>query len=156
MDIEDLKSLISDLVGVEPKSVATDTDAHNAATWISMQNGAELEAETILGPAIKEAYAKHKKLTAERKTIFEKLEAAKSRVRGALANFIGAGHKVNGCYTKTSYKITVENEALLPAEYVKSVPDMDGIEAWVKLTEGKQAIPGISVEKVHVLVFGEK
>lgn len=153
--IDELKSSIADLVGVEPKSIATDRDAAEAAIWVDMQKKTEAEAEAILSPAIKEAFAKHKQLTGEKKTLLEKLSSAKDRVRAGLSNWIGAGHDVKGCYVKTKYRVTVNDVGLLPGEYLMTVPDMNELEAWANLTEGKEKVPGCTIEPVHVLYAKE-
>lgn len=154
-EIADLRSSIADLVGVEPKSIATDRDAAEAATWVDMQKKTEAEAEAILQPAIKEAFDAHRKLTKEKKTLLEKLDAAKDRVRAGLSNWIGAGHDVKGCYVKTKYRVTVNDVSALPEEYKMTVAKMDDLEAWAALTEGKQAVPGCTIDPVHVLYARE-
>lgn len=154
--LDDLKSSIADLTGVEPKSIASDRDAREASIWVDMQKKTEAEAEALLGPAIKKAFTEHKKLTGEKKSLLDKLIASKDRVRAGLANWIGAGHAVAGCYVKTKYRVTVNDMSQLPDEYKMTVADMDELEKWATLTEGKQKVPGCTIVPVHILYAKEQ
>ena len=156
MDRAELTMTIADLAGVEPKSIGTDDQASEAAQWIDLQKKTETEADVLLDPAIKEAFGKHRILTGEKKKLLEKLLAAKDRVRAGLANWIAGGHTVNGCYTKTKWKVTIADQGLLPGEYLMTVPDMVKIQDWVNITEGKQPVPGCAIEPVHILYAREE
>ena len=151
----DLRLTIDDITGVEPRSIASDRDAKEAATWVEMGKKAEAEAESLLDPAIKKAYAEHKKLTGEKKSLLEKLLSATDRVRVGLANWIAAGHSVAGCYTKTSFRVTVNKPEDVPDEYAYRAIDEKKLADWAKLTEGKQPIPGCTIDPVHVLYAKE-
>ena len=155
MTIDDVRSTIADLKGVEPKSFGNDAQAAEAAQWIDIARKAEADVETLLGPAIKEAFAAHKKLTGEKKTILEKLSAAKDRVRVNLANWIAGGHDVKGCYIQRKFRITVTDQCLLSSEFLMTVPDVDGLQKWVDQTEGKIAIPGVTIEPINILYARE-
>lgn len=155
MQLDDIKSMVADLLDVEPRSFGTDREASEAAQWIDLQKKTEAEADSVLDPAIKEAFAAHKKLTGQKKTMLEKLLAAKDRVRMHLANWIGSGHEVEGCYVKTKYRVTITDVGLLPSEYLMTVADMPALEEWVKTTEGKMPVPGCTIEPVHVLYARE-
>jgi hypothetical protein len=156
MQIEDIRSMVADLADVAPKSLATDADAVEAAQWIDIAKKTEAEAEVLLDPDIKEAFAAHKKLTAQKKTLLEKLTAAKDRVRVNLANWIAGGHDVAGCYIKKKFKVTVTDESLLPPEYLLTIPNMQELEAWAATTEGKVAIPGCAIDQVNILYAKEQ
>lgn len=155
MTLDELQMGISDLTGVEPRSIASDNDAKEASAWVEMEKKAEIDAESLLDPAIKKAYAEHKRLTGEKKSLLEKLLSAKDRVRAGLANWIAAGHSVQGCYIKTKYRVTVTDPGLLPREFLVAVPDMPELEKWATVTEGNQPIPGCTIEPVHVLYAKE-
>jgi hypothetical protein len=156
MTIDEIKGTVSDLVGVEPKSVASDRDAAEANAWVSAQKQVENDVEELLGPEIKKAFDAHKKLTGQKKTLLEKLGTAKDRVRAKLANWIAAGHPVEGCYTKTKYRVTVDDQSKLPPEYLMTVPNMEELQKFVDLTEGKQAVDGVTIEPVHILYASDK
>lgn len=155
MNLDDLQMGISDLTGVEPHSIGSDREAKEAATWVEMAKKAEADTDELLGPTIKAAFDAHKKLTGERKSLLEKLLSAKDRVRSGLANWIGAGHNVQGCYVKTTFKVTVSDPEQVPDEYAYRAIDEKKLAEWAKLTEGKQAIPGCVIEPVHVLYAKE-
>ncbi|MGB6728252.1 MAG: hypothetical protein WBE74_20340, partial [Terracidiphilus sp.] len=91
MDRDELSMTIADLAGVEPKSIGTDAQASEAAQWIDLQKKTEADTNTLLDPAIREAFRKHRALTGEKKKLLEKLLAAKDRVRVSLANWIAGG-----------------------------------------------------------------
>lgn len=154
--VEEIQSTIADLVGVEPKSLGSDREAKEAASWVAVQKQVEADTAELLDPAIKEAYAAHKELTGQKKTLLESLEAAKNRVRFHLANWIAAGHAVVGCYTKTTYKVTVNDPAMVPDDYAYRAIDEKKLADWAKLTEGKQGVPGCTIEPCHVLYATEK
>ena len=156
MTIEEIEGTIADLVGVEPKSLGTDRQAAEAASWVAIQKQTEAEADALLDAPIKEAYAAHKELTGQKKTLLASLLAAKDRVRFHLANWIAAGHPVNGCYTKTTWKVTVNDPAKVPDEYAYRAIDEKKLADWAKLTEGKQAVPGCTIEPSHILYYTEK
>ena len=156
MTIEEIQVTIADLVGVEPKSLGADREAAEAASWVAIQKQTEAEADALLDPEIKTAFAAHKKLTGQKKSLLESLLSAKDRVRFHLANWIAAGHAVNGCYTKTTWKVTVKDPEKVPDEYAYRAIDEKKLADWAKLTEGKQAIPGCSIEPCHVLYYSEK
>lgn len=156
MTIEEIAITIADLVGVEPKQFGTDRDANEAAQWVAIQKKTEAEAEALLNPAIAIAYAAHKKLSGQKKTLLESLLSAKDRVRFHLANWIAAGHSVAGAYTKTTWKVTVNDAARVPDEYAVRAIDEKKLAEWAKLTEGKQPIPGCTIEPSHVLYYSEK
>jgi len=156
MTIEEIEGTIADLVGVEPKSLGTDRQAAEAASWVAIQKQTEAEADALLDPSIKEAYAAHKELTGQKKTLLASLLAAKDRVRFHLANWIAAGHAVNGCYTKTTWKVTVNDPAKVPDEYAYRAIDEKKLADWAKLTEGKQSVPGCTIEPCHILYYTEK
>jgi|SRR6185437_1966724 len=155
MNLEELQMGISDLTGVEPRSIGSDREAKEAATWVELEKKAEADAESILDPVIKRAYAEHKRLTGEKKAMLEKLLSAKDRVRAGLANWIGAGHAVAGCYVKTSYKVTVNDPGAVPDEYAYRAIDEKKLAEWAKLTEGSQPVSGCTIEPVHVLYAKE-
>ena len=155
MELSELKMTIADLTGVEPRSIGTDKQAAEAAQWIDLQKKTEADANALLDPAIKTAYAAHKKLTGEKKSLLEKLVAAKDRVRVNLANWIAGGHSVAACYIKTSYRVTVTDPALVPDEYMMTVPDLAKIQEWVTLTSGEQAVAGCTIDRVNVLYAKE-
>ncbi len=71
MDRDELTMTVADLVGVEPKSIGADEQASKAAQWIDLQKKTEAEADTLLDPAIREAFGKHRALTGEQ--LFEEL-----------------------------------------------------------------------------------
>ena len=156
MTIEEIEVTIADLVGVEPKSLGTDRQAAEAAAWVAIQKQTEAEADALLDHPIKEAYAAHKELTGQKKTLLGALMGAKDRVRFHLANWIAAGHPVNGCYTKTTYKVTVNDPAKVPDEYAYRAIDEKKLADWAKLTEGKQPVPGCTIEPCHILYYTEK
>ena len=155
MTIEELQMGISDLAGVEPRSIGSDREAKEAATWVEMQKKAEADAESLLDPVIKKAYAEHKRLTGEKKSLLEKLLSAKDRVRASLANWIAAGHDVQGCYIKTTFRVTVNDVEKVPDEYAYRAVDEKKLAEWAKVTEGKVAIPGCTIEPVRVLYAKE-
>jgi hypothetical protein len=155
MNIEELQMTIASLADVEPRSIGTDRQAREAAVWVDMERKTEAHVDSILEPAIKTAFTEHRRLTGEKKTLLEKLLSAKDRVRMNLANWIAAGNGVDGCYVKTKYKVTVTEPGLLPGEYAMMVPDMPEIQQFVDTTEGKVAIPGVSIEPVHILYAKE-
>ena len=155
MELSELKMTIADLTGVEPRSIGSDTQAAEAAQWIDLQKKTEADANALLDPAIKTAFAAHKKLTREKKSLLEKLVAAKDRVRVNLANWIAGGHSVAGCYIKTSYRVTVTDAALVPDEYMMTVPDLAKIQEWVTLTSGEQPVAGCTIDRVNVLYAKE-
>ncbi len=151
MNVEALKLAISDLIGVEPRSIASDRSAAEAAVWVEMEQRSEADAESMLGPAIKLAYTEHKRLTSEKKSMLEKLLSAKARVRAGLANWIAAGHAVDGCYVKTSYRVIVTDPDKVPDEYTYRAIDEEKLAKWAEMTEGAQAVPGCVIEPVRVL-----
>lgn len=155
MKMDAISSMMSDLLDVEPKTFGTDKDAAEAAQWVAIQKQTEAEIDAILDPAIKSAYAYHKKLTGEKKSFLEKLTAAKDRVRMNLANWIGAGHAVDGCYIKTTYRVTVTHPDDVPEEFMICAPDEKKLQEWAKTTEGRVHIPGCSIESVHILYAKE-
>lgn len=155
MTLEELQMSISDLTGVEPRSIGTDREAKEAATWVEMQKKVEADAEELLSPKIKAAFDAHKKLTGEKKTLLEKLLSAKDRVRVSLANWIAAGHGVQGCYIKTTFKVTITDSEKVPDEYAYRAIDEKKLAEWAKVTEGKVAIPGCTIEPVRVLYAKE-
>jgi hypothetical protein len=155
MTLEELQMGISDLTGVEPRSIGSDREAKEAATWVEMQKRAEADAEELLSPKIKAAFDAHKKLTAERKSLLEKLLSAKDRVRAGLANWIAAGHDVQGCYIKTTFKVVVNDAEQIPDEYAYRAIDEKKLAEWAKVTEGRVAIPGCTIEPVRVLYAKE-
>lgn len=155
MTLEELQMNVSDLVGVEPRSIGSDREAKEAATWVELGKQAEVDADTLLDPAIKSAYSEHRKLTGEKKSLLEKLASAKDRVRVGLANWIASGHEVKGCYTKTNYKVIVKDPEQVPNEYAYRAIDEKKLAEWAKTTEGKVAIPGCTIESVHVLYAKE-
>jgi hypothetical protein len=155
MTLEEIRSMISDLADVEPKSFGSDEQASEAAQWIDIAKKTELEADALLDPAIKEAFAAHNKMTGQKKSLLEKLSIAKDRVRMNLANWIAIGHDVKGCYVKKKFRVTVTDVGLLPNEYLMTVPDAVEIQNWVDTTEGKIPIPGVSIEQVNILYAKE-
>jgi hypothetical protein len=155
MTLDELKMGISDLTGVEPRSIGSDREAKEAATWVEMQKRAEADAESLLDPVIKKAYAEHKRLTGEKKSLLEKLLSAKDRVRAGLANWIAAGHDVQGCYIKTTFRVTVNDAEQIPDDYAYRAIDEKKLAEWAKVTEGKVAIPGCTIEPVRVLYAKE-
>lgn len=155
MTLNEVRYMISDLCDVEPKSFGNDRQAKDAAAWIEIEKKTEADANALLDPAIKQAFAMHKKLTGEKKSLLEKLAAAKDRVRVNLANWIAGGHDVQGCYIKKKFKVTVTDVGLLPGEYLVTVPDMEEIQRWVDQTEGKIVVPGCTIEQVNVLYSRE-
>ena len=154
--IADLTMTIADLTGVEPERVATDAEAREAAQWVDLQRKTEAEIDSLLDPAIKTAFAAHKKLTGQKKTLLEGLVSAKDRVRVRLANWIAGGRAVPGCYIKTTWKVSVSNAEQVPDEYAYRAIDEKKLADWVKLTEGKQAVPGCTIEQVNVLYAKEQ
>lgn len=155
MELSELQMTIADLAGVEPRSIGTDAQAKEAACWVDLAKKTEADADALLDPAIKEAFAKHRELTGGKKKLLEKLLGAKDRVRMNLANWIAGGHTVPGCYIKTSWKVAVVDEAKVPEEYWTRAIDTKKLSDWAKLTEGKQSIPGCSIEPVNVLYAKE-
>ncbi len=155
MNRDELQMTVADLAGVEPKSIGTDVDAHNAAQWIDLQKKTEADADALLDPAIREAFGKHRALTGEKKKLLEKLLAAKDRVRVSLANWIAGGHAVEGCYTVTKWKVAMTDLATLPDEYKVTVADVAKIQEWVNTTQGQQPVPGCTIEPVHILYSRE-
>lgn len=155
MTVDEIQMGISDLVEVEPRSIGSDREAKEAAVWVEMEKKVEADVDALLDPTIKKAYSEHRKLTAEKKSLLEKIIYAKDRVRVGLANWIGAGHAVAGCYVKTKYRVTVIDAELVPEEYLMTVADMPQLEKWAATTEGKVAIPGCAIEPIHVLYAKE-
>ena len=155
MDRTELEMTVADLVGVEPKSIGTDAQASEAAQWIDLQKKTEAEADTLLDPAIREAFGKHRALTGEKKKLLKKLLAAKDRVRVSLANWIAGGHAVEGCYIVTKWKVAMTDLATLPDEYKVTVADVAKIQEWVNTTQGQQPVPGCTIEPVHILYSRE-
>jgi hypothetical protein len=156
MKIDEIRSMVSDLADVEPKTFGTDKDADEAAQWVDIAKKTEAEAEALLDPAIKEAFAAHKKLTGQKKSLLEKLSAAKDRVRVNLANWIAGGHDVKGCHIQKKFRFKVIDQCLLPNEFLMTVPDMDGLQKWVDQTEGKVPVPGVNIEQVNILFAREQ
>ena len=156
MNLDDIRSMISDLTDVEPRSIGTDRDATEAAQWIDIERKTEAQADELLDPAIKEAYSRHRKLTGEKKSLLEKLMAAKDRVRMNLANWIAGGHDVKGAYIKKKFKVTVIDVELLPDEYLMTVPNMEELQKWIDQTEGKVPVPGCQIDQVNVLYSREE
>lgn len=154
--LESLKSSISDLVEVEPKSFGTDAQADEGAAWIQFTKKTEADVDEILDPGIKTAFAAHKKLTGQKKSLVEKLLAAKDRVRRNLANWIAGGHTVKGCYIKRRYRVIVTDEKKLPDEYFIVTVDQKKLDEWATKTEGNVAIPGCVVEQVNILYASDK
>lgn len=155
MKIDEIRSTISDLMGVEPKSFGNDVQAKEAAEWILISKKTEDEIDATLDPEIKEAFTEHRRLTTQKKSILEKLISAKARVRVNLANWIAGGHDVKGCYIKTSYKVTVTNADEVPDEYAFRAINEEMIKNWVSQTEGKVPVPGCTIEPVNVLYARE-
>lgn len=156
MTIDDIKAMAADLLDVETRSIGTDRDASEAAQWVDLEKKTEAEADTLLDPAIKTAYSAHRKLTAEKKSLLEKLFSAKDRVRFNLANWIAGGHDVKGCYIKTTWKVIVNDPAKVPEEYAYRAIDEKALAEWVKTTEGKMPVPGCTIEQVNVLYAREQ
>lgn len=156
MKLDEIRSMVSDLADVEPKTFGTDADANEAAQWVDIAKKTEAEAEALLDPAIKEAFAAHKKLTGQKKSLLEKLQSAKDRVRVNLANWIAGGHDVKGCYIKKKFRVTVSNEALLPSEFFITVPDMNALQDWVDRTEGQVPVNGCTIDQVNILFAREQ
>ena len=67
MNIEEIQGHIQDLVSVEPKSLASPSQAKEAAAWVSLQKQAEAEVEAYCNPSIKAAFDNHKQLVAKGK-----------------------------------------------------------------------------------------
>jgi hypothetical protein len=156
IDIQDVETLIKDLCDVEQKSIGTGPEARDAAAWVSLAKDCETSADAYFDPAIKTAYASHKKLVAEKKGFLELLIAAKDRVRSNLANWIAGGHPVDGCYIKRSFKIIVIDPEIVPQEYWVRKIDEEKILEWIKQTDGKMAVPGVQVDPVNVLYSGRE
>jgi uncharacterized membrane protein len=150
-DLTDLKVILQDLVDVEPRSIGSDTQAREASVWVEIQKQTEGDVDNLLDPAIKDAYAAHRKLTGEKKSLLEKLLSAKDRVRVGLANWIAGGHAVKGCYIKTTWRVTVVDAAKVPEEYHLDIIDEKKLKDWVVLTEGKQGVPGVTIEPINIL-----
>ncbi len=146
---------ISDLVGVEPRSIGSDLQAAEAACWVEMEKNTEAAVEEWLGPLIKYAYTEHKRLIGEKKSLLEKLWCAKDRVRVGLANWIATGHAVQGCYIKTVYHGVIIDPEKLPDEYSYRAITEKKLDEWAQQTEGQQPIPGCSIDPVHVLYSRE-
>ena len=153
--VESLQHIIGGLVDVEPRSFGTDADAAEGMAWIQFVKKTEAEADELLDPGIKEAFAAHKKLTGQKKSLLERLSAAKDRVRVNLANWIAGGHKVDGCYIKSKWRAVVKDEKKLPDEYFIVTVDQKKLDEWATKTEGKVAIPGCEIEQVNVLYSRE-
>ena len=153
-DIEDIAQPIKDLAGVEPRSIASDAGAKEAMTWHQMAKGAIKEAEDAFKPIIAPLDKAHKDAVAKRKKFLENIEKAVARVRPAIANWIYSGHKVEGAYARTSYKITIDDAGSVPAEYFS--PDPEKIMEFVKLTEGKVPVDGCTITPVAVLYAGKE
>ncbi|MHB1952446.1 MAG: hypothetical protein ACYCOU_01760 [Sulfobacillus sp.] len=151
MTIEELQSGIKELLDVAPGSIEGDSTAAEAAQWLEGEKLAEAGAEEVLGARIKTAFEAHRKLTGQRKTLLENLLAAKEKVRAHLARWIAAGHAVENCSIRTKYKITVEDASWLPSEYWTMVPDMDAIQKAADASQGREAIPGCTIQAVHTL-----
>jgi len=150
-DLTDLRVILKDLVDVEPRSIGSDTQAREAAIWVEIQKQTEGDVDRLLDPDIKDAYAAHRKLAGEKKSLLETLLSAKDRVRVGLANWIAGGHAVKGCYIKTSWRITVVDPVKVPEEYHQDVIDEKKLKEWVALTEGKVGVPGVTIEPVNIL-----
>lgn len=153
--IEDLRSTIKDLVKIEPKSFGNDMQAEEAAQWVLVAKQTESWADQVLDPAIKEAYAAHRTLTGEKKTILEKLMAARDRVRANLANWIACGHEVAYCYIQTKYRVTVVDESKVPPDFLVTTVDQKKLEDWVKTTNGQMPVEGCVIEPIHILFAKE-
>ncbi|MHB1952160.1 MAG: hypothetical protein ACYCOU_00305 [Sulfobacillus sp.] len=154
MTLDELKSGIAELLDVAPTQIEGDSKAAEAARWLEGEKIAEIEAEEILGPAIKTAFERHRTLTGQRKKLLENLLAAKDGIRAGLAQWIAAGHQVENCAIRTKYKVTVTDVGLLPPEYWTMVPDLDAIQKEANASEGRGAIPGCAIEVVHTLYQG--
>lgn len=154
--LESLKSMISDLVGVEPNSFGTDAQAAEGAAWIQFTKKTETEVDELLDADIKEAFAAHKKLTGQKKSLVEKLLAAKDRVRMNLANWIAGEHKVDGFYIKKKWRVIVNDEKQLTDEYFKVEVDQEKLDDWATKTEGKVTIPGCEIKQVNILYASNK
>ena len=155
MNLSDMQGMISDLTGIEPRSIGSDAEAADAAQWVALIKNTEAEVEAALDPAIKEAFAAHKKLTGEKKGLLEKLTAATGRVRANLANWIAGGHDVKGCYIKTTFKVIVEDINQIPDDYIIPTVDEKALLDWARTTEGSVPVPGVRFDPVHVLYARE-
>lgn len=150
-ELDTLKAAIADLVEAEIRSIGTDADASEAGAWVKMTAKTEAEADAALDPSIKAAFAAHKKLTGEKKSLLEKLVGAKNRVRLNLANWIAGDHSVEGFYIKKKWTVTVADFDKLPKEYTKVVADQEALDAFATLTEGRVGIDGCTIEQVNTL-----
>jgi hypothetical protein len=151
MAIESIETTIKDLVDVEPRSFGNDQQIGDAAAWLQFTKQTEGEVEELLDPAIKQAHEAHKKLTTKKKTLMEKLLAAKDRVRVSVANWIAGGRDVSGYYIKRKWKVTVTKFEDLPDEYKKTVADEEKLEQWANQTEGTVPIAGCKIDQVNIL-----
>ncbi len=155
MTLHELQSGIAELLDVAPTEIDGDSRAAEAAQWLEGEKLAEAGAEEILGPRIKMAFETHRKLTGQRKALLENLLAAKETARAQLAHWIVGGHAVENCSIRTRYKIMVDDVELLPSEYWTMVPDLEAIQTAADASEGRETIPGCTIQAVHTLYRGD-
>lgn len=154
--LEDLKITLQDLVDISPRSLYSDSEAREAAAWLSMSRGTEEKINEYYDGRISEAHHAHINLVAEKRSFLGEYQKAKDRVRAMLSGWLAAGNKLRGFSIREKFSFEVVDMSRLPEEFLKKVVDEEKLKEWISTTKGDVPVPGVEIRKINILVHTEK